>query len=215
MVGDPFGEDAILASGIITLPYVPMTVEGEESKRLRLLSQIPTLGEAPQTLYEDSVSSFGVYMLDKRGGLNLSQPIITFSDILVQVVSENYRERVQITQSSWANKLYAFGQDHRIFSISMKMIDTNLSETVFGDELTDKSQWDGNSRREWQQFYSQASIDSCAQNGWLCAFNYHNRLLIGGLMQQSTSMSSEQPHTYDLTVNMYVIHVGRWLGGSQ
>lgn len=163
-------------------------------------------GDTAQTLYEDTRCRFVVRKLELSGIISNAADMIvsSFGDLIVQSVTESTRERSQITASSDHNKLYAFGREQRIYTISAKLLDTDLKEPLTDSQHID---WDGKGLKAWKEFYEQACISECARLRRITEFHYNDRSFFGGLMNQTVNIDSRQPHAVDLSLTMCVMYV--------
>lgn len=157
-----------------------------------------------QTIYENERASFVVYPIDRTGAIDLSRPVASYNQVLVQSVQEQDSERTQIALSSDAAKLYSFGRQHRFFNFQGTLLDTNMKGFL---ETNPISIWTGRSYTEWASFYENfANLSTCAKNRYLVQLTYPSKRLFGAINQMSASTDAAQPNRYDLVFSFYVTH---------
>ena len=179
----------------------------DKNLRALAISTQPRLmyGESSQNLYTDKRSKLQINKISSAGipypdPISDSNGLVVLSDILITGISENSRERVHLTQSTGGEKLYSFGREHRLFSVSAIVIDSKLSQPV--------GSWDGQGLRNWKNFYDNyAKLSACAKNGWLVVFNYHDRTIAGAITEYNLNSDCTTPNIHQLSFTFFVCSV--------
>jgi len=164
-------------------------------------------GEQAQELYEGDRAAVRVFPLDATGALVLTNPVAEFDQLLIGRVEEPDRERVQYSQSFDGNKLYAYGNDHRVYAISAALLDTDLGTTIQPPSGSEASAWEGRGHRDWVQFFEQyASLWACARDRLLVQLTYGRRQVYGAFLESTPNLVASAPHRLDLLLSFYVTH---------
>lgn len=164
-------------------------------------------GDQAQELYEEERAVLRVYPLDATGALVLTQPVASFDQLIIARVDEPDRDRVQYSQSFDGHKLYAYGSDHRIYSVSAAVIDTELSAPLEAPVGSAASAWAGRGHRDWVEFFeTYASVWACAKARYLVQMTYGRRQVYGAIVDTTPSMMATAPHKFDVLFSFYVTH---------
>lgn len=154
-------------------------------------------GNSAETLYTSNPPKFEIFDAN-----NTTTPQLTYNDLIIQNIAEGSREKIQLLNSSDTSKIYLFGTDIQMVSISARLINTGIGTTV-SDSKT-KETYDGQGMHLWKEFYAQARMSECAKNNKIVWLSYANRILKGALTQYTTTFSASQPHLVELSINMMV-----------
>jgi hypothetical protein len=163
-----------------------------------LQNSVRLYGSQAQTLYENNRSRFRLLDLDATGTPAI--PVTSFDQMIVSSVSESLKDRIQLMSSSDAQKMYTFGEEHRILMVEMVLIDTNSGTTVVGDY----DRWTGATFRSWESFYEKARISECAKNSQLVEFRYGGSLLYGAMLSENVLFNAQNPNQLRVSISMIV-----------
>jgi len=159
------------------------------------------------TPYDSERMVMTVYKLDRTGGINTSQSIARYDELLLQSSQEQDSEKVQIALASDAAKLYAFGAQHKFYIYQAELLDTELEKSVSVRDRKNITSWTGKGYNMWQDFYEIGRLHSCAKNRYVVELTYLTRRMYGAIIQMSASTDSGQPHKYSVTFSFLATHV--------
>jgi hypothetical protein len=164
---------------------------------------------AAESLYDNARTEFTVFNLDRTGAISdLLNPQASFNHFFTQTVSESDRERTQFAMSSEANKLYVFGREHRIYTFTGTLFDTDLTRPIEHQFNKSAPAWTGRGVSEWVNFYENfASLHAAAKNHQIVRVAYAKRLLYGCILQTVTTDSATLPHKAEQGFTFYAAHV--------
>lgn len=194
-------------------------IKTQEDNPFLSLQDRTKLGQSMLPLYMDDRPSFVVYSLDVAGVVDLTRPRALFDQLVVNSVVEMERERVQYMMSSVDEKIYSFGREHRLFSISSNILDTQLTRPILPNPrkgpgfatvfpTLETVGWTGAGFRDWKRFYEHfARLSVCARKRFLVRFYYQGRNLFGAISQMTLDHNANTPHTFGVNLVMYVTWV--------
>lgn len=156
--------------------------------------------EAGTTDLTDKRMNMAVFRLDGAGAPT-REPLAFFSDFLLQNIREEEKEKYQFMESSDSNKIFSFGKDHVMFSLTGELIDTNTGTLSLGGD-----EYSGRSYKEFSTFVEDfANVGTCARNGQLAALSYANRVIYGGFANMSASFNAMEPHKVSVSCLFVVV----------
>lgn len=157
-----------------------------------------TYGSSSVNLYDNKRSRISVHSMGVSS--YAPDPVAddaVFDDVIIDGIQELSRERVHLTQSTAGEKIYAFGREHRLFSVSAILIDTYLTRPI--------KNWDGRGLNKWKTFYEKyARLVSCARDARVVVFRYQDRIISGAVTEYTLNSDCNQPGIYQLTFVFYV-----------
>ena len=158
-------------------------------------------GSSNNYLYDDDRVIIRIHPIDRTGSVVVSEELTNSQIFLLQSVDEQDSEKVQVALSDSA-KLYAFGKQHRFYTFTGKILDSDLTAPISEDGLT----WNGRSYTEFVDFFeNQASLSACARDRKLVGIYYAGKIAYGAVNQMTIVTNSAAPHEYDVVMSFFVV----------
>lgn len=174
------------------------------------LLEFPNRGDvynSNPTLYDNERAIFRVFRRDKTGATVLTNTIASFDQMILLRVDEVDRERIQTGLSSDGTKLWAFGQDHRVYACAAALLDTPL-DTPIEPTVSNSSAWTGRGHKEWIEFYNAyAKIPVVAKYRYIVQLSYGKRQIYGAVQQTNQVIQAVMPHRVDVTFLFFVSYI--------